>query len=111
MYGEDGTYWSTGMTTIRTTCSRCGDVELSTKDIHLELTGSGNEGTYRFSCPACLTTQHRPATHRVVSILLATGVAYEVIVDATPITESEIGRFVAMLDQDDWFGRLVASGG
>ncbi len=99
------------MTTIRTTCSRCGDVELSTKDIRLELTGSGDEGTYRFSCPVCNTVQQRPATHRVVSILLATGVAYEVVVDATPITESEIGRFVAMLDQDDWFGRLVASGG
>jgi len=99
------------MTTIRTTCSRCGDVELSTTDISLELAGSGDEGTYRFACPTCSTTQHRPASHRVVSILLATGVAYEVVVDAVPITETEIGRFVAMLDQDDWFGRLVASGG
>ncbi len=99
------------MTTIRTTCSRCGDVELSTIDINLELTGTGHEGTYRFNCPSCQTIQYRPASHRVVSILLATGVAYEVVVDATPITECEIGRFVAMLDQDDWFGRLVASGG
>ncbi len=99
------------MTTIRTTCSRCGDVELSTTDISLELTGTGHEGTYRFTCPSCLTIQYRPASHRVVSILLATGVAYEVVVDAAPITEFEIGRFVAMLDQDDWFGRLVASGG
>ncbi len=99
------------MTTIRTACSRCGDVELSTKDIHLELTGDGDEGTYRFSCPSCATTQHHPASHRVVSILLATGVAYEVVLGAVPITESEIDRFRAMLDQDDWFGRLVASGG
>ncbi len=99
------------MTTIRTTCSQCGDVELSTADISLELVGTGDEGTYRFACPTCSMTQHRPASHRVVSILLATGVAYEVVVDAAPITETEIGRFMAMLDQDDWFGRLVASGG
>jgi hypothetical protein len=99
------------MTTIRTTCETCGDVELTTADIALELTGSGEEGTYRFRCPGCSTLQRRPASQRVVTILLATGVAYEIIVDATPITESEIDQFVTMLDTDDWFGRLVTSDG
>ena len=97
------------MTTIRTTCEACGDVELTTSDIALELSGSGAEGTYRFSCPACRSVQRRPASQRVVNILLATGVAYEVVVGPTPLTENEIDRFVAMLDSDDWFGRLVAS--
>ncbi len=97
------------MTTIRTTCETCGDVELTTSDISLELAGSGDEGTYRFVCPLCTTVQRRPASKRVVSILLATGVAYEVNVGPTPITESEISRFVEMLQHDDWFGRLVAS--
>ena len=99
------------MTTIRTTCDSCGDVELTTADISLELEGSGNEGTYRFVCPECLAIQRRPASHRVVSILLATGVAYEIAIETTPITETEISEFVTMLESDDWFGRLVASGG
>jgi hypothetical protein len=96
------------MTTIRTTCQACGDVELSTSDIALELTGAGNAGSYRFSCPQCLSTQVRPATRRVVSILLATGVSYEITLAAAPITEGEISGFAQMLDEDDWFSRLTA---
>jgi hypothetical protein len=96
------------MTTIRTTCQACGDVELSTSDIALELTGAGNAGSYRFSCPQCLSTQVRPATRRVVSILLATGVSYEITLAAAPITEEEISGFAQMLDEDDWFSRLTA---
>jgi hypothetical protein len=96
------------MTTIRTTCHSCGDVELSTSDIALELTGAGNAGSYRFSCPQCLSTQVRPATRRVVSILLATGVNYEIILAASPITEDEISGFTKLLDDDDWFSRLTA---
>lgn len=99
------------MTTIRTTCELCGDVELTTSDIALELIGSGDEGTYRYTCPSCRTIQRRPASARVVSILLATGVSYEISIGAMPITETEIEAFVSMLDTDDWFGRLVASEG
>ena len=99
------------MTTIRTTCQGCGDVELSTGDIALELTGAGDAGSYRFSCPSCSSVQVRPATRRVVSILLATGVSYEITLAASPITESEIEGFIAQLDDDDWFSRLVASDG
>jgi hypothetical protein len=96
------------MTTIRTTCQGCGDVELSTNDIALELTGAGNTGSYRFSCPACLSVQVRPASRRVISILLATGVSYEITLSPSPITEDEITGFTAMLEDDDWFSRLTA---
>jgi hypothetical protein len=99
------------MTTIRTTCQGCGDVELSTTDIALELTGTGDAGSYRFSCPSCLSVQVRPATRRVVSILLATGVNYRITLGPSPITESEIDGFIEMLDEEDWFSRLVASDG
>ncbi len=97
------------MTTIRTTCQDCGDVELSTADIALELTGAGDSGSYRFSCPTCRSTQVRPATRRVVSILLATGVSYEITLQPAPITEDEISGFIAMLNEDDWFNRLTAN--
>jgi len=97
------------MTTIRTTCQDCGDVELSTSDIALELTGAGDAGSYRFTCPICLSVQVRPATRRVVSILLATGVHYEITLGASPITEADIDGFIEMLDEDDWFARLTAA--
>jgi len=84
------------MTTIKTTCSWCGDVQLTPADLALELTPSQDEGSYRFVCPTCSTVQRRPANARVVSVLLATGVSYEVI-NPDPITEGEIAAFAAAL--------------
>ena len=63
-------------------------------------------GTYLFSCPECGDRQRRPANHRVVAILLATGVAYEVKDEKGPITESEIVRFSENLDRIDWAEQL-----
>lgn len=97
------------MTTIRTTCSRCGDVELTTADIGLELTSEGSTGQYRFECPYCGGVQRRPANHRVVSILLATGVAHAVVPTTGPITEDEIEAFAQALDEDGWFSELAAT--
>jgi hypothetical protein len=95
------------MTTIRTTCKRCGDVELTTADIGLELAAEGTTGNYRFDCPFCGQVQRRPANHRVVSILLATGVEYQIISALGPITEDEIVAFAQALDEDGWFSELA----
>jgi hypothetical protein len=97
------------MTTIRTTCSRCGDVELTTSDVGLELEREGGEGRYRFACPFCGVTERRPANHRVVSILLATGVTYEFIRSDDPITEHEIARFIRELNEGDWYDELATT--
>ena len=95
------------MTTIRTSCSLCGDIELVPADLSLELAASDGTGSYLFECPHCDDTQRRPANHRVVSILLATGVAYHVVDDVGgPITEGEISHFAAELDRDDWYQQL-----
>jgi hypothetical protein len=96
------------MTTIKTTCDNCGEIHLGTSDISLELVRDGTEGRYRFVYPSCYAIQRRPASQRVVSILLATGVKYEITVSPVgKLTQDEVDRFVAMLDSDDWFGRLV----
>ena len=96
------------MTTIKTTCDRCGDVELIPDDLALELDPNEESGTYRFECPSCGSIQRRPANPRVVSVLLATGVAYEVI-NASPITENEIARFVAAIHSDPDPFRLLTN--
>jgi hypothetical protein len=90
------------MTTIRTCCPLCGDVEMAPGDLSLRLQPARGSGTYSFRCPHCDQVQHRPANHRVVSILLATGVAYEVVGTEVPITEREITDFVASLESDSW---------
>ena len=97
------------MTTIRTTCTTCGDVELTTADVGLELSSGAQEGRYRFDCPFCGTTQRRPASQRVVSVLLATGVGYDIVATTGAITEEEIAAFTADLDGHDWFEELAAS--
>jgi len=96
------------MTMIRTTCTTCGEVELIPGELTLELTALNGAGTYTFSCPTCGVDQKRPANHRVVSILLATGVGYEVLDDPDRITETEIRRFSAALETDDWADKLLA---
>ncbi len=96
------------MTTIRTTCSRCGDIELTPRDLKLELSPDSGTGSYVFACPYCSESERRPASQRVVSILLATGVTYEVVEEDDPITEDEIAQFAAAIDQDDWSSHLTA---
>lgn len=105
--GDSGVWSTPKMTTIKTTCSRCGDIHLTPGDLALELSPSSDEGTYRFTCPLCQTSQRRPANARVVSVLMATGVSYQ-IVDESPITEDEIARFAAALDSEPDPFRLLA---
>ncbi len=93
------------MTTIKTTCSTCGDVELAADDLLLELTPMEGTGRYSFICPFCESNQYRPANERVVAILLATGVAY--IVDEELVSEAEIEEFVDSLD--DWLQDITAA--
>lgn len=94
------------MTTIRTSCQLCGDVELVPGDLRLELTAVDGTGSYLFQCPHCDEHQRRPANHRVVSILLATGVAYHVEEDSGQITEAEISSFRELLDSTGWEQQL-----
>lgn len=95
------------MTTIKTTCTRCGDIHLTPDDVALELRPGGREGDYRFRCPTCTFQQTRPANSRVVSVLLATGVHFEVV-SRDPITEEEIELFAAALESEPDPLRLLA---
>lgn len=97
------------MTNIRTTCTQCGDIELTHEDVRLELSAEWTSGVYCFTCPYCLGEQRRPASQRVITILLAAGVIYDVVEDEyMPISESEIQRFVKDLDREDWFAELLS---
>jgi hypothetical protein len=97
------------MTTIKTTCQHCGDIELHPADLALELDPMGDQGSYLFVCPGCGDLQRRPANNRVVNVLLATGVSYDVVVpEPGPITEEEVAQFVEALDREEEFWRMLA---
>lgn len=93
------------MTTIKTTCLACGDVELAADDLVLELSPMEASGRYIFECPFCVSTQHRPANERVVAILLAIGVTY--FVSEELVSEEEISEFVDSLDA--WLEDITTS--
>lgn len=96
------------MTTIKTTCQECGDIMLSVDSLRLELVPHTNAGTYSFACPLCGTREVRAAGPRVVMVLLAAGVRYDIAGDSG-ITEAEIDAFARALDDSDAFARLLGA--
>jgi hypothetical protein len=62
------------MTTIRTTCPRCGEVDMGPEAILLSIRDRAGEGSYRFACPGCQGTVEKPADRKVVALLLSAGV-------------------------------------
>lgn len=64
------------MTTIRTTCPRCGEVDMGPASIVLAVQGETGEGSYRFLCPACLDPVEKLADRRIVALLVSAGVDF-----------------------------------
>ena len=63
------------MTTIRTTCNTCGEVDLHPDDIVLAIDETRErEGAYRFECPKCLLTIEKRADRKIVALLVSAGV-------------------------------------
>jgi hypothetical protein len=62
------------MTTIRTTCPRCGEVDMGPEAILLEVGPGGGDGSYRFVCPQCSEQVEKPADRKIVALLVSAGV-------------------------------------
>ncbi len=62
------------MTTIRTTCPRCGEVDMGPEAILLSVMQGGREGTYRFTCPTCFDAVEKRADRKIVALLVSAGV-------------------------------------
>jgi hypothetical protein len=109
------------MTSIRTNCPRCGEVEMRADVISLALEQGSGEGVYSFVCPVCEDLVEKPADRKIVSLLRSVGVeiterdAPEMVLDdrpdGPPITIDDVVDFHFLLSQDDWFERLTASAG
>jgi hypothetical protein len=62
------------MTTIRTTCPRCGEVDMGPTAIRLQVERDGREGVYRFTCPTCMDAVEKRADRKIVALLVSAGV-------------------------------------
>lgn len=62
------------MTTIKASCPTCGEVELTSADIRLQVCNVAPLSHYSFTCPRCKDVVRKPADDHVVSLLLSGGV-------------------------------------
>ena len=62
------------MTTIKTRCPTCGEVNMGPAGISLELPADADHGIYAFTCPECQAEVSKPASRKTVALLLAAGV-------------------------------------
>lgn len=62
------------MTSIRTNCPTCGEIEMAADVVFLAVEEGSGEGTYSFSCPGCERVVRKEADKNIVALLLSAGV-------------------------------------
>ena len=105
------------MATIRASCPDCGDVELTTADVHVRICDDNDAGTYAFRCPFCHMMVVKPAEPRTIDLLIASGVEfstwslpdelYEPHV-GEPINHDDLLDFHVLLQDDIRLGEVMA---
>jgi len=79
------------MATIRASCPDCGDVELTSTDVHVRICDDDDSGTYSFRCPFCMMTVVKPAESRTIDLLIASGVSFSTWKMPAELSESHMG--------------------
>ena len=106
------------MATIRASCGDCGDVELTTDDVRVRVCSLDNRGSYSFRCPKCQMMVVKPAEHRTIDLLVASGVAMatwdvpaELAEDrhGPPITYDDLLDFHRLLYDDALFAAALTT--
>jgi hypothetical protein len=106
------------MATIRATCGDCGDVELTSADVSVRVCTMDNQGTYAFRCPKCQMIVVKPAEHRTIDLLVASGVPlshWDLPAElderpvGPPLTHDDLLSFHHLLYDDMLFRSAVAS--
>jgi hypothetical protein len=102
--------------TVRATCPTCGDVELSTAAVQVQVCTTTTAAAYSFQCPVCRVIVNKTANERVVTALTQVGVPVlywalpaelsEVKV-GPPITHDDLLSFHLALTSDRWQDELA----
>jgi len=101
--------------TIKASCSNCGDVTLTSRDITVRVCSADYNGSYHFTCPRCDQIETRTADPRVVELLVTSGVRLvtwhlpEELHEShsgEPIAYEDLLAFNEILKGDDWIDTL-----
>ena len=95
------------MATIRASCPDCGDVELTTSDVRVRVCLDDDRGEYLFTCSICAMVVVKPAEHRTIDLLVASGVEMDTWTLPAELFEARSGRQINHDDILD-FHRLLA---
>jgi len=102
--------------TIRASCPTCGDVELTSRDVTVQVCATNNQGSYAFRCPECLFAVSKLAEQRIVDLLVSSGVRLSVFSMPAeleeprygpPISYDDLLDFHLLLQEDGWFDRVL----
>jgi hypothetical protein len=102
--------------TIRASCPTCGDVELTSRDVTVQVCATNNQGSYAFRCPACNVAVSKMAEQRIVDLLVSSGVRLSVwslpaeldeVRSGPALTYDDLLELHQELQADDWFARLT----
>ena len=103
--------------TIRASCPSCGDVELTSKDVTVQVCATNNQGSYAFRCPDCRFAVSKLAEQRIVDLLVSSGVRLSVWnmpaeldepKEGPAFTHDDLLELHHELQQEGWFERLTA---
>lgn len=94
------------MTTIKTTCPSCGDVELTPPQVRLVVCNVADWSYYAFHCSGCSDEIRKPASSDVVSALRGGGVVAEEWKVPAEALEEKTGETVSYDDVLDFALRL-----
>lgn len=102
--------------TIRASCPTCGDVELTSRDVSVQVCATNNQGSYAFRCPECELAVSKMAEQRIIDLLVSSGVRLSVWSmpaemdeprNGPPISYDDLLEFHRELEAEDWFERLT----
>ena len=104
------------MATIRATCPTCADVELTTRDLRVQVCSDTNQGSYSFRCPRCRMAVAKQAEPRIIDLLVSSGVQMHVWHLPAELSEAKTGGPLGwddvlelhdLLQRPDWFEQLL----
>jgi hypothetical protein len=106
--------------TVRASCSGCGDVELTTREVQVQVCTATDEGTYSFVCPSCRLIVNKPAEQRVIELLVSAGVKVVNWDLPAELSEAKSGPAISYddllafhfeLSTEGWLEHVIAGGG
>ena len=107
------------MATVRASCSTCGDVELTTREVQVQICSTTGGSSYSFLCPSCKLIVNKPAEERVVELLSSAGVRVLTWVLPAELSEPKVGPAITYddllafhfeLTSEDWFDHVITGG-